>query len=150
MGSFSSRKLMTPATIPGTSPKQRMQAIMAALARGDGRPFADAMADDFTWVMPGSNAWCGRYEGKTVVREKLFRPLFAQFEGMYTNTASRFVAEGNVVVVECRGNVRTTRGQPYCNTYCYVCTFGDDGLLHELVEYMDTELVTTVLEPPPR
>jgi ketosteroid isomerase-like protein len=126
-----------------------MEAVMAALAQGDGRPFLDAMAEDFTWTMPGHNAWCGRYEGKRAVRERLFKPLFAQFADTYTNTASRFIAEGDLVVVECRGRVTTRRGQPYHNTYCYVCRFGPDGLLHELVEYMDTQLVAEALEPPP-
>ena len=41
--------------------KERMQAVMAALARSDGRPFVAAMAEDFTWIMHGSNPWCGRY-----------------------------------------------------------------------------------------
>lgn len=131
-----------------TPHKQRMQAVMDALAQGDGRPFVDAMADDFTWIMPGSNAWCGRYEGRQAVRERLFKPLFAQFADRYANTASRFIAEDDMVVVECRGRVTTTRGEPYHNTYCYVCRFGEDGLLHELVEYMDTELVARVLQPP--
>jgi ketosteroid isomerase-like protein len=53
-----------------------------------------------------------------------------------------------MVVVECRGHVMTRSGKPYDNTYCYVCRFGADGLLHELVEYMDTQLVAEVLEPP--
>jgi hypothetical protein len=125
-----------------------MQAIMAALERGDRQPFAAAMAEDFTWVLPGHNAWSGRYEGREAVRERLFRPLFAQFTGTYTNTATRFIAEGDLVVVECRGHVMTRSGKPYANTYCYVCRFGADGLLHELVEYMDTQLVAEVLEPP--
>src|SRR3954470_8365132 len=33
--------------------KQRMQAIYAALETGDGRPFVEAMADDFSWEIPG-------------------------------------------------------------------------------------------------
>lgn len=126
-----------------------MQAIMASLAIGDGRPFVDAMAEDFVWVMPGSASWCGRYEGKQAVRERLFKPLFAQFEGLYVNNATRFIAEGDMVVVECTGRVSTKAGKPYHNTYCYVCRFGSDGLLHELVEYMDTKLVDSVLAPPP-
>ncbi len=130
------------------SHKQRMQAIMDALARGDRRPFGAAMADDFTWVVPGRNAWSGRYEGLQAVRERLQAPLFAQFEGTYTNTPVRLVAEGDIVVVECRGRVKTRRGLAYDNAYCYVCRFGADGLLHELVEYMDTSLVEDVLEPP--
>lgn len=128
--------------------KSRMQAIMAAMARGDTRPFAEAMAEDFTWVVPGRNAWSGRYEGREAVREKLFRPLFAQFAGTYVNRASRVVAEGDVVVVECQGRVATRGGETYDNSYCYVCRFGADGLLHELVEYMDTELAARVLAPP--
>lgn len=134
---------------PNSNPhKARMQAIMAAMARGDGRPFVDAMADDFCWIMPGRNAWCGRYEGKQAVREKLFRPLYAQFADTYTSTATRFVAEGDTVVVECQGRVTTRSGKPYNNSYCLVCRFGADGLLHELVEYMDTQLVAEALEPP--
>lgn len=136
-------------TAPTLHPhKACMQAIMAALAQGDGRPFVAAMADDFAWILPGSNAWSGRYEGKQAVREKLFKPLFAQFAGTYRNTATRFVAEDDVVVVECRGEVTTHKGRPYNNRYCYVCRFGRDGLLHELEEYMDTQLVADALDPP--
>ena len=134
---------------PPQSPKQRMQAAMAALAQGDRRPFGALMAEDFTWTVPGRNAWSGRYEGRQAVRERLFQPLFAQFAGVYTNSAHRFIAEGDWVVVECRGSVATRRGARYDNHYCYVCRFGRDGLLHELVEYMDTQLACEVLEPPP-
>lgn len=128
--------------------KRRMQSIMAALAEGDGRPFGEALAEDFTWIIPGHGAWSGRYEGRSAVRERLLKPLFAQFAGKYRNQARRIVAEDDVVVVQCRGEVTTVRGQSYCNDYCYVCRFGDDGLLHELVESMDTQLVAEVLTPP--
>lgn len=128
--------------------KERMGAAMAALAEGDRRPFADLMAQDFTWIVTGQGAWSGRYEGREAVRERLLRPLFAQFAGTYTNRALRIVGEGDVVVVECRGSVATRSGQRYDNQYCYVCRFGADGLLHELVEYMDTELAARVLAPP--
>lgn len=136
-------------TTPTLNNKQLMQAVFAELAQGNGQPFLDAMADDFCWIMPGSNAWCGTYQGKQAVRQQLFRPLFAQFATPYTNTASRFIAEGDMVVVECRGNVTTVKGRAYNNTYCYVCRFAG-GLLRELVEYMDTQLVEVALEPPVR
>jgi len=128
--------------------KRRMQAVMAALAEGDGRPMIDAMADDFVWIMHGSTAWSGRYEGKKAVREQLFRPLFAQFADSYRNSAQRFIAEGDLVVVECKGRVTTTKGKPYHNSYCYICRFGADGQMRELVEYMDTQLVNDVLDAP--
>jgi ketosteroid isomerase-like protein len=130
-----------------TTNKDIMQAVFAELAQGNGRPFLDAMADDFCWVLPGSTAWSRRYEGKQCVRDELLKPLFAQFASGYTNRASRFIAEGDMVVVECRGQVTTTRGEPYNNTYCYVCRF-EGGKLRELVEYMDTQLADQVLEAP--
>lgn len=127
--------------------KQRMQAIFAELAQGNGRPFVDAMADDFCWILPGRTAWSRRYEGKQVVRDELFRPLFAQFADQYTNQATRFIAEGDMVVVECRGRVNTKKGLSYNNTYCYVCRF-EGGKLRELVEYLDTQLVDAALDAP--
>ena len=127
--------------------KQLMQAVFAELERGNGRPFIDAMADDFCWDIPGTSAWSRRFEGKHVVREQLFKPLFAQFATPYTNRALRFIAEDDHVVVECRGSVQTVRGEAYNNSYCYVCRF-EGGRLRELTEYMDTALAEAVLAPP--
>jgi ketosteroid isomerase-like protein len=112
--------------------KRRMRAVMAALADGDGRPFIDLMADDIVWIMPGTTAWSGRYEGKQAVLDKLLRPVHAQFEGRYRNHVSR----------------DTKRGAPYNNTYCWMCRFDADGQMKELVEYMDTQLVNDALAPP--
>lgn len=127
--------------------KQRMQAICGELEKGNGQPFVDAMADDFRWYMIGTTPWSGTYDGKNDVRTRLLQPLMAQFSGRYTNTASRFVAEDDLVVVECRGQVTTRGGDPYCNTYCWICRF-DGGELKELTEYMDTQLVADVLGSP--
>jgi ketosteroid isomerase-like protein len=74
-------------------------------------------------------------------------PLFAQFSGTYTNTAERIIAEGEYVVVQCRGRVTTTSGQPYNNTYCHVFRVAD-GQLRELTEYCETDLVARVLSDP--
>ena len=130
-----------------TSNKQIMQAIFDALAQGNGRPLVDAMADDFTWIIPGESTWSRVWRGKKAVREELLRPLAARFATTYTNRATRFIAEGDLVVVECRGEVMTKSGKPYNNTYCWVCRFSD-GKLRELTEYMDTELATSALGAP--
>jgi len=122
--------------------------IMASLAEGDGRPFVEAMADDFCWIIEGSTPWSGRYEGKAEVRERLFAPLFAQFATTYRNRAEMILADGDQVVVLCRGEVETVRGERYDNSYCYVISMRD-GRMSELTEYLDTALVERVLEPPP-
>ena len=121
--------------------------IMEALSRGDRQPFADAMAEDFTWHMIGTTPWSGTFAGKAEVRERMVRPLFAQFATQYTNTPTRILADGDFVVVECRGNVMTKTGKPYCNTYCYVIRMRE-GKMAELTEYFDTQLVSSALEPP--
>ena len=129
--------------------KKLMQGIFAALEKGDGRPFVDAMADDFSWTITGNGAWSKTYSGKQAVLNDLMKPLFSQFSGTYTNRAERFIAEDDFVVVECRGKVTTKTGKPYNNTYCYVCRFAG-GKLRALTEYLDTQLVAEALTPPQR
>ncbi|SRR6266702_738236 len=125
--------------------KQLLQDIFAGLANGDSKPFADSLAEDFCWTLTGTTKWSGAYRGKRAVMGELMRPLFAQFATRYTNTAHRFIAEGDWVVVECRGQVTTKAGKPYNNQYCWVCRV-EGGRLKEVTEYMDTELVATTLE----
>jgi uncharacterized protein len=128
--------------------KQLMQQIFTELARGNGRPFVEHMADDFSWTIIGSTPWSGTYRGKPAVLDELLTPLFSQFADRYTNTPVRFVAEGDYVVVECRGQVTTRAGKPYNNTYCWVCRLAD-GKLRSLTEYLDTQLVVEALAGPP-
>jgi hypothetical protein len=127
--------------------KQLLQHAFAELAQGNGKPFVDLMAEDFSWTIIGTTPWSGSYRGKQTVRDKLLRPLFAQFTTQYTNTALRMIAEDDYVVVECRGRVMTQSGKPYNNEYCNVIRFAD-GQMRELMEYFDTELVNSVLRPP--
>lgn len=128
--------------------KRRMAAVFAELERGNPAPFREALADDCVWHMTGTTPWSGTYRGKAAILTRLLQPLVAQFADRYTSSASRLVAEGDVVVIECRGRVTTRAGRAYHNTYCWVCRL-QDGQVKELTEYMDTELVSRVLEPPP-
>jgi len=128
--------------------REIMAGVMDALSRGDTKPFAEAMADDFTWRLTGSTAWSGVYAGKDDVRGRLIKALFAQFSTTYTNTPRRILADGDHVVVECRGEVSTTKGKSYNNEYCWVVRMRE-GKMAELTEYFDTALVTDALDPPP-
>ena len=114
--------------------KQILQRAFAELAKGNGKPFVECMAEDFSWTITGTSPWRGSYRGKKTVQEQLLRPLFAQFTSQYTNTALRMIAEDDYVVVECRGRVMTQSGRPYNNEYCYVIRFAD-GKMRELTEY---------------
>jgi ketosteroid isomerase-like protein len=127
--------------------KALVQKIMKARSEGDPAPFIAAMADDFVWRIVGSTAWSGEYSGKADVRERLLKPLYAQFVAPSRITPTRFLADGDYVVVECRGEATTLSGEPYANAYCFVIRV-EAGLLREMTEYMDTALVERVLQPP--
>ena len=127
--------------------KQLMDDVFAELANGNGQPFMEMLGDDIRWTVIGTSKWSRTYEGKQAVVDELMRPLFSQFAEPYRNTASRILADGDHVVVECEGRVTTKSGKPYNQTYCYVCRIAG-GKVRELTEYLDTELVSAVLETP--
>jgi hypothetical protein len=120
---------------------------MAELAKGNGKPFVDSMADDFCWTIAGNTPWSGTDTGKQAVVSELLQPLFAQFATPYISTLRRITAEDDRVVIEFQGHVTTKAGKAYNNTYCYVCRM-EGGKMKELMEYLDTELVNTALEAP--
>lgn len=124
--------------------KQLLQSAFAEMAKGNTKPFVDTWADDFCWNCIGTTKWSGTFRGKQAVLNDLFKPLSEKFASRYTNSAQRFVAEDDVVVVECRGNVMMKSGARYDNTYCFVCRF-EGGKMRELTEYLDTELVTAAI-----
>jgi len=127
--------------------KQLLQHVFAELAKSNSAPFVEAMADDFTWTAPGSTAWSGSYVGKKAVLEGLFPSLRQEMEGRIKTIPHRFIAEGDFVVVEARGDNVTKAGKPYRNTYCMVYRL-TGGKLRECTEYMDTALVDAVLSAP--
>ena len=122
-----------------------MRHICEELSKGNSQPLIESMDDEFRWTIIGTTEWSGTYRGKQAVLTELLQPLREQFATQYTNTAHRFIAEDDYVVVECHGDVVTKSGMPYNNTYCWVCRFGDGKLL-ELTEYSDTELITAALK----
>jgi uncharacterized protein len=127
--------------------KRLMQDAFDELAGGNGQPFMDLLGEDVRWTIIGRTPWSRSYEGVQAVRSELMRPLFAQFADRYTNKATSIIAEGDVVVIECQGRAKTKTGKSYDQSYCYVCRV-TQGKVRELTEYLDTELLTTALEPP--
>jgi ketosteroid isomerase-like protein len=63
----------------------------------------------------------------------------------YRASAERIIAEGPYVVVQARGQAMTTAGTPYHNEYCFIYRV-ENGQIKEVIEYLDTELVTAALK----
>lgn len=129
--------------------KQLLQHLYAELAKGNTRPWIESMADGVRWTVSGSTAWSRTYEGKQAVLGELLRPLSEQFAQPYKTIADRFIAEGDRVVVEARGETVTKAGLAYNNHYCFIYRLAG-GRIEEIVEYCDTALIESALGAPPQ
>lgn len=132
---------------PSSDNKKLLEQAFSETAQGRGRAFIDALHDDVHWTIIGTTAWSKTYRGKKAVMTELLQPLNAQFDAGNTIIAHQFIAEGEKVVVQARGKNRTLTGQTYENTYCWVFRFSK-GKVVELIEYADTALMQTALQPP--
>jgi ketosteroid isomerase-like protein len=127
-----------------TENKKLLADIFSELARGNPRPFVDAMAEDFNWTVTGKTKWSKTYAGKSTVLRDLFGALTERIDGKITTIPDRFIADDDYVVVEAHGSNTTKSGKPYNNRYCFVFRVAQ-GKLKEVTEYLDTELVTAAL-----
>jgi uncharacterized protein len=118
--------------------------IFAETAKGNGRPYVEALADDAVWIARGSNSWSGVYRGKDAILTDIFGRLREKLEGRNTCIPARIHADGDFVIVEAKGQNQLKSGKTYNNEYCFVIRMRD-GKMVEVTEYLDTELVTSAL-----
>lgn len=128
-----------------TENKQLVHETFAALNAGDSDTFFGNLSDDIRWTIIGNTTYSHTYTGKGDIVERLFTPLTAQLDGFITNTILNTIVEGNFVVLQTQGKARTKTGKPYNNTYCLVIEL-QDGKIQEIMEYLDTELVTSAFD----
>ena len=121
--------------------KERVRLVMDAMARADLHPLFDAMADDVTWRWMGVSSWSKVFTGKQAVIDDLFGGVAETLSDSFGVEVHRILADGECVVVEHTGRNATPDGRVYDNNYCWVITLRG-GLIREVREYMDTQLVT--------
>ena len=124
--------------------KQVVQTFYDTAGRGDMKGCFDQLAEDVAWTNIGTTKYSGTYVGKDDLSTKLLGPVFGQLEGGLNSTIHNIIAEGEFVAVQLSGQAMTKSGRPYNNTYCHVFRVRD-GKIREVTEYLDTELVSTVL-----
>jgi ketosteroid isomerase-like protein len=129
--------------------KQRLQDVFAATANGDGRLFFESLADDAVYTVTGQYSWSRSFHGKQAMLRGLFGHLRTILVPPQKTIAQRFIAEGDHVVVEARGDNTTRAGQRYDNQYCMVFRFNERGLVAEVREYCDSILAESALGPYP-
>lgn len=128
-----------------TANKHLLRHVYAEISKGNVQPLLDSLADDVEWTIIGSTALSGTSRGKQEVIDKLLKPIRARLaDGPIVFQPERFIAEGEYVVMQAEGRATALSGKPYNNTYCIVCRVVD-GKVKEMVDYVDTELITTAL-----
>jgi uncharacterized protein len=121
--------------------KRCVSDIMGAMSEGRVRPLFDAMAEDVTWRWMGVNQWSRTFRGKQTIVDTLFGGATEALGPSSSVEVHCIHADGDFVIVEHSGRNELPDGRHYDNNYCWVFRF-QDGLIQEVREYMDTQLVT--------
>ena len=128
--------------------KKLVEQIYADSADRSGTTFADNLADDASWIVTGQYSWSHEFKGRNAIQDGLMGHFRSFFAVRPRTLAFNFIAEGDYVVVEARGDNVTKAGLRYDNQYCMVRRI-ENGKIKQIKEYCDSALVERVLGPFP-
>ncbi len=122
--------------------KQLMQEIFAAAGNPDPAVrdrslFVASLADDARWVVTGQYSWSRTFTGKQSILNDLHGHVRSLLVERARTIAHRFIADGDHVVVEAKGNNVTREGVRYDNDYCLLFRL-ENGKIKEVREYCDS------------
>ena len=129
--------------------KKLIQEIYAAAGNPDPAVrdralFVASLADDAKWVVTGQYSWSRTFTGKQSILNDLHGHVRSLLADRARTIAHRFIAEGDYVVVEAKGDNVTKSGLRYDNDYCMVYRL-ENGRIKEIREYCDSVLVEKAL-----
>jgi uncharacterized protein len=136
------------AAMSASANKKLVQQIYQDAANRSGTTFGDNLAEDASWIVTGQYSWSHQFRGREAIMNGLmghFRSLFAERP---RTVGYNFIADGEFVAVESRGDNVTKTGLRYDNQYCMVYRI-EHGKIKEIKEYCDSALVERVLGPFP-
>ena len=106
--------------------------------------FTASLADDATWTVTGQYSWSRTFTGKQAILNDLHSHVRSLLVDRARTVARRFIADGDHVVVEAKGDNVTKAGMRYDNDYCLVFRLAD-GKIKEIREYCDSVLTEKAL-----
>jgi ketosteroid isomerase-like protein len=128
--------------------KKLIQQIYTDSANRSGTTFADHLADDVCWIVTGQYSWSRTFKGKDAVLNGLMGYFRSLFDVRPRSVAHNFIAEGDYVVVEAKGDNVTRTGARYDNDYCMIWRI-ENGRIKMIKEYCDSVLTERALGPFP-
>ena len=134
--------------------KKLMQDIFAAAASPDPAArdralFTASLADDARWVVTGQYSWSRTFTGKEAILNDLHGYVRTRLRNRTRTVAHRFIADGDVVVVEAKGDNVTPEGVRYDNDYCLVFRL-EDGRSRRSGNIANSTLTEKALGPFPQ
>ena len=90
--------------------KKLVQQIYADSASRSGTTFADNLAEDAVWVVTGQYSWSHEFRGRDAIQNGLMGHFRSFFAVRPRTLAFNFIAEGDYVVVEAKGDNVTKAG----------------------------------------
>lgn len=132
-----------------TSNRKLIQDIYAAAghpdpAMRDRALFVASLAEDAKWVVTGQYSWSRTFSGKQSILNDLHGHVRSRLAERARTIAHRFIADGDHVAVECKGDNVTREGARYDNDYCIVFRL-EGGKIREIREYCDSILTERAL-----
>jgi hypothetical protein len=129
--------------------KKLIQEIFAAAGNPDPAVrdrslFVASLADDATWVVTGQYSWSRTFTGKPSILHDLHGHVRELLVERARTIAHRFIADGDCVAVEAKGDNVTKAGMRYDNDYCLVFRLAG-GQIKEVREYCDSVLTEAAL-----
>jgi ketosteroid isomerase-like protein len=124
--------------------KQLMEKLFAGVARGERELFLEAISDDVTMCVTGQYSWSQTFKGKASLVRDLYGHLRTLLAEPRRTIPFRFIADGDYVVVEAKGDMVTKDGVRYANDYCLIYRLAN-GKIVEIREYLDSTLCERVL-----
>jgi uncharacterized protein len=137
------------AAMSASANKKLIQDIFTASANPDPAVrdralFAASLADDAKWVVTGQYSWSRTFTGKEAIMNDLHGYVRTRLRDRTRTVAHRFIADGDIVAVEAKGDNVTPEGVRYDNDYCLVFRL-EDGKIKEIREYCDSVLTEKAL-----
>ncbi|KAF5675987.1 hypothetical protein FCIRC_7218 [Fusarium circinatum] len=129
---------------------EHVRNIFAGLGKGDMASFWPHVEPNVDWTVKGAHCKiAGRYRSIEEFQQGT-RALSSTWAGPLHLVVQNIIIEGNQAAVELKAvDTKTKSGDAFPNEYTWVLGFNDSGKIATVRAYMDTDLVTRVIEKNP-